>query len=628
MVSSDIKEKIDKFLSGKSEDAYEFLGCHKHKSGYIFRVWAPDAKSVSIVGDFNDWDKDALKMDRLQGGIWEGFAESAKQYDNYQYYIETKNKGCIQKADPYAFHACTRPETASKVYDYAGICIKDKGFLKKKESVNHMESAMNIYEVNLGSWMRHGDGNFFTYRESARELVRYVKDMGYTHIELMPIAEHPYDLSWGYQVTGYYAPTSRYGTPEDFAYLVETCHKEGIYVILDWVGAHFPKDAHGLFEFDGSCCYEYSDPLKNEHPHWNTRIFDYGKGEVRSFLISNISFWQKIYHIDGFRVDAVASMLYLDYGKGDGKWRANIFGGNYNLEAIEFLKELNCAAFSNDPKVIMIAEESTAFPMVTKPPYDGGLGFGFKWNMGWMNDMISYMSTDPLFRKGKHNNLTFSLTYAFSENFILPLSHDEVVHGKCSLIGKMPGTYEEKFANLRVFYAYMMAHPGKKLSFMGNEFAQFIEWNPEKELDWLLLEYDSHKKHRKFIRDLNNFYITHKEFWENDSDWKGFEWLCNDDDSQSVIAFRRMDKSGNEIIIVCNFCPVERRLYKIGVPKEGIYRCVFSTDKIAYGGKGVRQSVRKSRKEPMHGFDNCISLTLPGMSVSYYQKIKQEAYRK
>ena len=628
MKGFEIKEMTELFHNGKSKDAYKFLGCHKSENGYIFRVWAPDAKSVSVVGDFNGWDTNAPKMQYLYGGIWEGFVSGAKKYDNYQYYIETKNKGYIYKSDPYAFHTCTRPETASKVYDYTGICIKDKEFSKKKEKVNHMESAMNIYEVNLGSWMRHSDGNFFTYRESAKELVKYAKEMGYTHIELMPITEFPYDLSWGYQVTGYYAPTSRYGTPEDFAYLVQLCHKEGIYVILDWVGAHFPKDAHGLFEFDGSCCYEYSDPLKNEHPDWNTRIFDYGKGEVMSFLISNVSFWQEVYHIDGFRVDAVASMLYLDYGKKDGEWRANVFGGNYNLEAIDFLKELNRTAFSNDSKVLMIAEESTAFPMVTKPAYDGGLGFNFKWNMGWMNDMLSYMSTDPLFRKGKHNNLTFSLTYAFSENFILPLSHDEVVHGKCSLIGKMPGTYDEKFANLRAFYAYMMAHPGKKLSFMGNEFAQFIEWNPEQELDWLLLEYDNHKKHKKFIKELNKFYISHPEFWENDSDWNGFKWICNDDDSQSVISFRRIDKSGNEIIVVCNFCPVERKNYKIGVPEDGTYKCIFSTDKLSYGGKGTRLGNKKTKNEPMHGCDVSVSLTIPPMSVSYYQKIKQEAYQK
>lgn len=628
MKDFEMKEMTDLFLSGKSKDAYKFLGCHKSGNGYIFRVWAPDAKSVSVVGDFNGWDKNAPKMQYLGGGIWEGVSDVAKQYDNYQYYIETKNKGYIYKSDPYAFHACTRPETASKVYDYTKIKVRDKEFLKKKAKVNHMESAMNIYEVNLGSWMRHRDGNFFTYRQSGDEIVRYAKEMGYTHIELMPITEYPYDLSWGYQVTGYYAPTSRYGTPEDFAYFVERCHKEGIYVILDWVGAHFPKDAHGLFEFDGSFCYEYSDPLKNEHPDWNTRIFDYGKGEVISFLTSNISFWQEVYHIDGFRVDAVASMLYLDYGKKDGRWRANVFGGNYNLEAIDFLKKLNETAFSNDPKVLMIAEESTAFPMVTKPTYDGGLGFNFKWNMGWMNDMLSYMSTDPLFRKGKHNNITFSLTYAFSENFILPLSHDEVVHGKCSMIGKMPGTYDEKFANLRAFYAYMMAHPGKKLSFMGNEFAQFIEWDPEKELDWLLLEYDAHKKTKKFVKDLNNFYISHSQFWENDSDWEGFKWISNDDNSQSVISFRRIDKKGNEIIVVCNFCPVERRNYKIGVPEKGTYKCIFSTDKLSYGGKGTRLNVRKSKSEPMHGCDESISLTLPAMSVLYYQKINQEAYEK
>ncbi|MBQ4631521.1 MAG: 1,4-alpha-glucan branching protein GlgB [Clostridia bacterium] len=609
----------ESFFSGDCKNAYKFFGCHKTDKGFVFRVWAPHAKSVRVVGDFNGWDKNAPQMTCLGGGIWEGFSVDAKIYDNYQYYIETQSGEFLHKTDPYAFHTCTRPETAGKVYDYSNYKWTDKKFLDAKKKTNHMECPMNIYEVHIGSWMKHADGNFFTYAESAKELVKYVKKMGYTHIELMPVTEYPYDLSWGYQVTGYYAPTSRYGTPEDFAKFVDICHSEGIYVILDWVGAHFPKDAHGLASFDGGFCYEYSDPLKNEHPDWNTRIFDYGRPEVMSFLISNVSFWQEVYHIDGFRVDAVASMLYLDYGKKDGQWRANVFGGNYNLEAIDFLKKLNCAAFSNDESVLMIAEESTAFPMVTKPTYDGGLGFNFKWNMGWMNDMLSYMSTDPLFRKGRHNNLTFSLTYAFSENFILPISHDEVVHGKCSMIGKMPGEYDEKFDNLRVFLGYMMAHPGKKLSFMGNEFAQFIEWNPEKELDWMLLSYDAHKKMQNYVKDLNRFYLDHSEFWENDTNWDGFKWICCDDDSQSVISFRRINKKGEEIIAVCNFCPVKRAKYKIGVPEGGSYKCIFSSDKAAYGGKGSRQGVVKAKRIAMHGCDNSIEITIPAMSVLYYK---------
>jgi len=618
-MSNSISEKIDIFSKGESKDCYNFLGCHKVRGGYVFRVWAPHAKSVSVHGDFNGWDKCAPKMNYIKNGVWESDIISASQFDNYKYYIETAKGEFVYKTDPYSFHTCTRPETAGKVYDLNSFKWTDGDYLKAKKNVNHMESPINIYELNLGSWRRHSDGNFFTYRESAKDIVKYVKEMGYTHIELMPITEYPYDLSWGYQVSGYYAPTSRFGTPEDFAYFVNACHNAGISVILDWVGAHFPKDAFALADFDGDFCYEYSDPLKNEHPDWNTRIFDFGKGEVISFLVSNVSFWQEKYHIDGFRIDAVASMLYLDYGKKDGQWRPNVFGGNYNLEAINFLKKLNSAAFENDSSVLMIAEESTAFPNVTKPPYDGGLGFNFKWNMGWMNDMLSYMSTDPLFRKGRHNNITFSLTYAFSENFILPISHDEVVHGKCSMINKMPGDYEEKFANLRAFYGYMMAHPGKKLSFMGNEFAQFIEWNPEQELDWLLLQYDNHKKMKRYVRDLNKFYLENKPFWENESGWDGFKWISHDDCDQSIIVFRRIDKSGEEIIAVCNFCPVTRKKYSIGVPREGSYKCVFSSDKLIYGGSGTSLRTVKSKKKPMHGYEQSVEMTIPAMSVVYYK---------
>lgn len=617
----DILSKINEFLAGNSIDAYKFLGCHKTDKGFVFRTWAPHAKSVSVHGDFNNWDKESPKMTHIKGGIWEITVPDAKIFDNYKYYIETRNGRFIYKTDPYCYHTCTRPDNASKIYDISDYKWTDNDYLKEKGKKNIFESPLNIYEVHLGSWRKHADGNCFTYEQSARELADYVKKMGYTHIELMPVTEYPYDPSWGYQVTGYYAPTSRYGEPKDFAKFVDICHSEGIGVILDWVGAHFPKDENGLAGFDGDFCYEYSDPLKNEHPDWGTRIFDYGRGEVISFLISNVSFWQKVYHIDGIRVDAVASMLYLDYGKRDGQWRANVFGGNYNLEAIEFLKKLNEAAFGNDPSVLMIAEESTAFPMVTKPPCDGGLGFNFKWNMGWMNDMLSYMSTDPLFRKGRQNDITFSLTYAFSENFILPLSHDEVVHGKCSMINKMPGEYDDKFDNLRAFYAYMMAHPGKKLSFMGNEFAQFIEWNYANELDWSLLSYDKHKMMQRFVRELNIFYLKNKPMWENDTDWEGFGWISLDDNEKSIISFRRIDKSGDEIIVVCNFCPVKRTNYRIGVPKPGTYKCVFSTDKLVYGGKGTRLMPIKAKKVPMHGFEQSVALTLPAMSVSYYKLI-------
>ena len=621
-IYADSGELIAEFLNGTTSRAYEFLGCHREKSGFVFRVWAPHAKSVCICADFNDWDKNANPMHPIGGGIWEGYAENAQVYDCYKYGILTQKEEFKLKSDPYAFHACTRPENASKIYDTSAYKWNDGEYLKKQKSVNSLERPVNIYEVHLGSWKKHGDGNYFTYRELARELSAYVKKMGYTHIEIMPVSEYPFDPSWGYQVTGYYAPTSRYGTPEDFAYFVDHMHKNGIGVILDWVGAHFPKDENGLTEFDGGFCYEYSDPLKNEHPDWNTRIFDYGRNEVVSFLVSNCVFWQKVYHIDGIRVDAVASMLYLDYGKKDGQWRANKYGGNYNLEAIEFLKKLNAASFKCNPSALMIAEESTAFPMITKPSYDGGLGFNYKWNMGWMNDMLDYMSTDPLFRKGKHNNVTFSLTYAFSENFILPISHDEVVHGKCSMIQKMPGEYDDKFDNLRTFYAYMMSHPGKKLLFMGCEFAQFKEWDFTEQLDWFLLDYEKHRQMQKYVRDLNKFYVEHSEFWENDADWNGFKWISNDDNEQSIISFRRINKKGDEIIAICNFCPVERTKYKIGVPESGTYKCVFSSDKTVYGGKTKRLLSVKSQKNAMHGFEQSIELTIPSMSAMYFIKQK------
>lgn len=617
---NNIQEKLSEFASGTSTSAYEFMGCHKDKDGYVFRVWAPNAVSVHIVGTFNDWDTSASPMENIGYGIWQAIIENAKIYDEYKYYIGKANGGFVYKSDPYAFHACTRPENSSKVYDVDGFKWTDGEYRKARAKKQIINQPMNIYEVHLGSWIQHKDGNFLSYTDMADKLVKYVKNMNYTHVELLPVSEYPFDPSWGYQVTGYYAPTSRYGTPKDFMKFVDILHSAGIGVILDWVGAHFPKDENGLYEFDGSCLYESADPLRNEHPDWQTRIFDYSRYEVKSFLISNIIYWLDKYHIDGIRVDAVASMLYLDYGRRDGQWRPNQYGGNYNLDAIDFLRDMNNAAFAFDPSVIMVAEESTAFPMVTKPAYDGGLGFNFKWNMGWMNDLLGYMSTDPLFRKGRHNDLTFSMTYAFSENYILPLSHDEVVHGKCSMIGKMPGNYEDKFANLRAFYAYMMAHPGKKLNFMGNEFAQFIEWNYENPLEWFMLEHDKHKKMQKFVKELNGFYIENKPFWENDSNWQGFSWISHDDHSQSVISFVRRDKEGNEVIVVCNFCPVERKEYCIGVPEKGVYKPVLSTDAAKYGGLGTRLKKVKTKDIVMHGFEQSISITLPPLSTVYYVK--------
>ena len=622
-----VKEWQD-FLSGHNFNMYNLLGCHKDfqnlKDGYVFRVWAPNARSVSLAGDFNNWDTKDLMMRNIGYGIWEVFSDKVDVFDSYKFCIEKSDGNFVLKSDPYAFHSETRPGNASKVYSLEGFRWTDGKYVEERNNKNGIKSPINIYEVHLGSWKQYDDGNFLSYKALSEQLIPYVKKMGYTHIELMPVSEYPFDPSWGYQVTGYYSPTSRYGTPHDFMEFVNTAHKAGIGVIVDWVPAHFPKDECGLYEFDGSCLYEYTDSRKNEHPHWGTRIFDYEKGEVISFLVSNAVYWFDKFHIDGIRVDAVASMLYLDYGKEDGQWVRNKYGSNINLEAVEFLKTLNSAVFERFGYALMIAEESTAFPGVTKPPYDGGLGFNFKWNMGWMNDMMEYMSMDPLFRRDHQNKITFSLTYAFSENYILPLSHDEVVHGKCSLINKMPGEYNQKFDNLRAFYGYMMIHPGKKLTFMGNEFAQFIEWDFKKGLDWLLLDYDLHSQMQAYVRDLNKFYLKNPSMWENDSDWEGFKWIACDDNNQSIIALRRIDKDGNEIISVSNFCPVDRDGYRIGVPYEGRYRLVLSSDDIKYGGKTGSNGVYKSQKIPMHGFGQSINIKIPAMSTSYYKLVKSK----
>lgn len=613
------------FHKGENYKTYELLGCHRAEqdgqTGFLFRVWAPHAKGIRVVGDFNHWDYTAApKMAQMENSsdLWECFIPGVQIYDAYKYYIEKQDGSFCYKSDPYAYHMETRPGTASKVYDIDGFKWTDGRYRSTVSRRNLMKNPLNIYELHLGSWKQTEEGEFLSYNRLAEQLIPYVKEMGYTHIELMPVSEYPFDPSWGYQVTGYYAPTSRYGTPHAFMNFVNQCHLAGIGVIVDWVAAHFPKDEQGLYEFDGQCCYEYEDPLKNEHPDWGTRIFDYGKNEVKSFLISNVVYWLEKYHVDGIRVDAVASMLYLDYGKQDGQWRANQYGENKNLEAIEFLREMNTAAFEANPSALMIAEESTAFPLVTKPPYEGGLGFNFKWNMGWMNDMLQYMSTDPLYRKGLHHNLTFSLTYAFSENYILPLSHDEVVHGKASMINKMPGDYDQKFDNLRAFYGYMMAHPGKKLNFMGNEFAQFIEWNFAQGLDWLLLDYPRHRQMRDYVKDLNHFYLEHPPLWQNDTDWEGFQWISHDDHEQSVIAFRRIDQKGKELIAVCNFCPVLRENYRIGVPYRGKYTPVLSSDDKKYGGLGTALTAVTSEDVPMHGYLQSVELTVPPMSTVFY----------
>ncbi len=596
------------------------------KTGVYFDVWAPNAKNVWVIGTFNDWDETKTPMKRLEpNGIYEAFVPEAKEGDLYKYLIETKDGRMLYKADPYANYAELRPGTASRIRDISDIKWTDSAWMeKRKANPNVYEQPMAIYEVHPGSWKRHPgreDDGFYTYRELAPALTEYVREMGYTHVELMGIAEYPFDGSWGYQVTGYYAPTSRYGTPEDFAYLVNYLHRHKIGVILDWVPAHFPRDAHGLAEFDGSCLYEYADPRKGEHPDWGTKIFDYGKNEVKNFLIGSALFWVEKFHVDGLRVDAVASMLYLDYGKQDGQWVANEYGENKNLDAIEFFRHINTLITGRNPGVMMIAEESTAWPMVTGPAKDGGLNFTYKWNMGWMHDFLDYMKLDPYFRKYNHNKMTFAMSYNYSEKYILVLSHDEVVHLKCSMINKMPGEMEDKFKNLKVGYAFMMGHPGKKLLFMGQDIAQLREWSEERELDWYLLEQPEHRGLQEFVKELLTIYRKYPAMYSLDDKYEGFEWVNANDGDRSIYSFIRHGKTGrNNLLFVCNFTPVPRPDYRVGVPKKKQYTLILDSDDPRFGGCGAEKpAVYKSEKSECDGRPFSFAYELPAYGVAVFK---------
>lgn len=613
------------FHEGTYTHAYEYMGCQPvDGGGFVFRTWAPNAKSISVVGDFNGWDNTKAPMTRIsKQGVWEVTIPEAKVYDKYKLDIEDSTGYHRLKADPYAFMNETNGKNASIVYDIRGYEWQDKNYLEYKKNKDLYHTPLNIYEVNLCSWKKTLDCKYFTYREIAEELIPYVNEMGYTAIELMPITEYPFDGSWGYQVTGYYSPTSRFGDPKDFMYFVDKCHESGITVIMDWVPAHFPKDGFGLIEFDGTRLYENQGWDRLEHATWGTRKFDHGRNEVQSFLISSAMLFLDKYHIDGIRVDAVASMLYLDYDKKPGEWIPNQYGDNKNLEAVAFLRKLNASVFREFPQTLMIAEESTAWPMVTKPTNIGGLGFNFKWNIGWMNDSLEYMKTDPFFRKSIHDKLTFSMFYAFSENFILPISHDEVVHGKCSLLNKMYGDYYDKFKAMRAYMSYMFAHPGKKLQFMGNEFAQFKEWDYQAGIDFCLLEYDTHRTMHNFTKELNRFYLDSPELYVEDFSWKGFDWLVPDDNMQNVLVFKRMDGSGNELIYAVNFSTVDRDNYSFGVDGKE-YEEVFSTDWARFGGNDTHNGRVKAVKEKCKGKDYKLTIKIPAMSGIFLRKKSKE----
>ena len=623
--------ELDQYLFGQGThyEIYKKMGAHKVKSGrktgVYFAVWAPHAKRVSVVGDFNDWDTTADIMTREEPlGIYTLFVPGVEEGMLYKYCIETQNGDLLFKADPFANYAEMRPGTASRVTDISNLKWTDDTWMENRKTWNQDEAPVSIYEVHIGSWRRRPgaeDEGFYNYRQFAREITEYVKEMGYTHIELIGIAEHPFDGSWGYQVTGYYAPTARYGTPEDFAYMINYLHKNKIGVILDWVPAHFPRDAHGLANFDGTPTFEYADPKKGEHPDWGTKIFDYSKNEVKNFLIANALFWLEYFHVDGLRVDAVASMLYLDYGKQSGQWVPNKYGGNQNLEAIEFFKHLNSCVLGRNPGAMMIAEESTAWPKVTGKPEDDGLGFSMKWNMGWMHDFTEYMKLDPYFRKGCHYQMTFASSYAYSEKYILVLSHDEVVHLKCSMLNKMPGLGFDKFANLKVGYAFMIGHPGKKLLFMGQDFAQLREWSEERELDWYLLGEENHQYLQNFTKDLFRLYHKNKALYELDAVPEGFEWVNADDKDRSIFSFIRHSKDNKKnLLFVCNFTPVAREDYRVGVPRGKQYKLILNSDDKKYGGNGAeRPLVYKAKKKECDGRPYSFAYSLPPYGVAVFE---------
>ena len=624
MKETDTRFDAAAFFGGTSCEAYRYLGAHRTRregeDGYVFRVWAPNAARVSVVGDFCGWDAGAYPMARNEHSLWERFIPGLKQFDTYKYAVTSARGKTVLKADPYAFHAETRPGTASKLYDLPDYRWGDGAWRAGRASAPVDRSPLNIYEVHLGSWRRRENGDFYDYRSLARELADYVLNLGYNCVELMPVTEYPLDDSWGYQCTGYFAATSRYGTPEDFMYFVDRLHQKGVSVILDWVPSHFCKDAHGLIDFDGTPCYEYADPNKREHAGWGTRVFDYGRGEVRSFLLSSAVFWLREFHLDGLRVDAVASMLYLDYGRENGCWTPNRNGGRENLEAIDFLRALNKTAYAIDPNVLMVAEESTAWPLVTRPPQDGGLGFTLKWNMGWMNDMCHYLKLDPWFRQYHHKDITFSLMYAFSENFVLPISHDEVVHMKGSLRGKMPGDDWQQLAGVRAFTAYLLAHPGKKLTFMGAELGQWHEWDFASQLDWYLLENEENRQLHHFFKDINAFYLSQSPLWDIDFSWEGFEWLVADDNHNNVVVFLRRDREGRELIAAVNFSPVAQGEYRFGVPPKKTYREVFSTDLPEYGGTGDWRNEKSIEVLPIpsHGREQSLCVKLPPLGAAFF----------